>query len=217
MPKRRPLLFEQPGRLPEELQRGRFVQTKPDWFCRDETLIPGFIIRFLDFNRLAAFGRVVKGEMSQEHLGLRWPGELIPPRSKFFEQSVTIGLTQDRSRILARRFPPHEAPTVIDCSKTLESRIVEDRMQLMDRREVYQMRAANAGIDGNVRRPKIPLQASTPCTTSPAMSVRRKSRPAWRYVRRVCSSPSRCRMVAWKSWTWTLLSVALMPCSSVAP
>ncbi len=38
-------------------------------------------------------------------------------------------------------------------------------------------------------------------TTFPATSVSRKSRPAWRYVSRSWSKPSRCRIVAWKSWT----------------
>ncbi len=43
-------------------------------------------------------------------------------------------------------------------------------------------------------------------TTSPWTSVRRKSRPAWRYVRRVWSKPSRCRIVAWRSGIVTLFS-----------
>ena len=39
--------------------------------------------------------------------------------------------------------------------------------------------------------------------TSPALSVRRSSRPLCRKVSRVWSSPSRCRIVAWRSCTCT--------------
>ena len=40
-------------------------------------------------------------------------------------------------------------------------------------------------------------------STSPPTSVRRKSRPWKRYVSFRWSSPSRCRIVACRSWTWT--------------
>ncbi len=47
-------------------------------------------------------------------------------------------------------------------------------------------------------------QARIPVTTSPWTSVRRKSRPACRYVSFLWSRPSRCSMVACRSWKWTL-------------
>ena len=57
--------------------------------------------------------------------------------------------------------------------------------------------------------------ASSFVTTSPWTSVRRKSRPWKRYVSFVWSKPSRCRIVACRSWTWTWSSTALKPSSSV--
>ena len=54
-------------------------------------------------------------------------------------------------------------------------------------------------------------QARSFVTTSPATSVRRKSRPWNRWVSRVWSNPSRWRIVAWRSWTWTRSSAALNP------
>ena len=44
--------------------------------------------------------------------------------------------------------------------------------------------------------------------TTPATSVSRKSRPAWRYVSRSWSKPIRCRIVACRSWTCILFSTA---------
>ena len=46
-------------------------------------------------------------------------------------------------------------------------------------------------------------QARIDRMTSPAVSVRRSSRPLWGKVSRVWSSPSRCRIVAWRSCTCT--------------
>ena len=51
-----------------------------------------------------------------------------------------------------------------------------------------------------------PRQARICCTTLPATSVRRKSRPACRNVSRVWSKPKRCKIVAWKSGIVTLFS-----------
>ena len=54
-------------------------------------------------------------------------------------------------------------------------------------------------------------------TTFPCTSVRRKSRPWKRNVSLVWSRPSRCRIVACRSWTWTRSSTTLKPSSSVLP
>ena len=51
--------------------------------------------------------------------------------------------------------------------------------------------------------------ASKGLISSPAMSVRRKSRPSKRWVKRVCSMPSRCSIVACKSCTFTGFSTML--------
>ncbi|MEY4529112.1 MAG: hypothetical protein RL768_2831 [Nitrospirota bacterium] len=51
--------------------------------------------------------------------------------------------------------------------------------------------------------------ASNGLMTSPAMSVRRKSRPSNRWVRRVCSIPSRWSIVACRSCTFTGSSTML--------
>gem|GEM_PF-5426433 len=59
--------------------------------------------------------------------------------------------------------------------------------------------------------------ANSPLITSPAMSVRRKSRPSKRCVKRVCSMPKRCSIVACKSCTFTGFSTMLYPKSSVRP
>src|SRR5262249_9566810 len=59
--------------------------------------------------------------------------------------------------------------------------------------------------------------ASSLATSSPSTSVRRKSRPWKRYVSRLWSSPSRYRIVACRSWTWTRSSTGKKPNSSVAP
>ena len=50
----------------------------------------------------------------------------------------------------------------------------------------------------------VPGQASKSCRTRPWTSVSRMSRPPWKYVKSVWSKPSRCKIVACKSWTWTL-------------
>ncbi len=52
------------------------------------------------------------------------------------------------------------------------------------------------------------FQAMMVLTTSPWTSVSRMSRPPNREVRRVWSMPSRCSMVACRSWTSTLFSTA---------
>ena len=52
------------------------------------------------------------------------------------------------------------------------------------------------------------IQASKSRTTRPWTSVSRMSRPPWKYVKSVWSKPSRCKIVACKSWTWTLFSTA---------
>src|SRR6266511_2421207 len=54
-------------------------------------------------------------------------------------------------------------------------------------------------------------------TTFPATSVRRKSRPAFRKVRRLWSRPNKWRIVACRSCMCTLSSTARKPYSSVAP
>ncbi len=46
---------------------------------------------------------------------------------------------------------------------------------------------------------RVKLYASTSVSTWPCTSVRRRSMPLWRTVRRVWSMPSRCRIVAWMS------------------
>jgi hypothetical protein len=51
-------------------------------------------------------------------------------------------------------------------------------------------------------------QAMTALRTSPWTSVRRKSRPAYGNVSFSWSRPRRARMVAWRSWIWTLFSMA---------
>ena len=51
--------------------------------------------------------------------------------------------------------------------------------------------------------------ASNGLMTSPAMSVRRKSRPSKRCVKRVCSMPRRCSIVACRSCTLTGSSTML--------
>ena len=66
---------------------------------------------------------------------------------------------------------------------------------------------------------RVPLgtYANNPLITSPAMSVSRKSRPSKRCVKRVCSMPKRCSIVACKSCTFTGFSTMLYPKSSVRP
>src|SRR5262249_21050661 len=54
-------------------------------------------------------------------------------------------------------------------------------------------------------------------TPSRCTSVKRKSRPWKRKVSLVCSSPSRCRIVACRSWTCTRSAVGAKPNSSVSP
>ncbi len=51
---------------------------------------------------------------------------------------------------------------------------------------------------------KQPIHARISRTTEPWTSVRRKSRPTWLNVSRVWSMPSRCSIVACRSWMWTL-------------
>jgi hypothetical protein len=60
-------------------------------------------------------------------------------------------------------------------------------------------------------------QARIALTTLPCTSVRRKSRPWNLYVSRVWSMPSRCRMVAFRSWTSTGSRTMLYEKSSVSP
>src|SRR5262249_43792892 len=60
-------------------------------------------------------------------------------------------------------------------------------------------------------------QANSFCTTFPATSVSRKSRPWKRYVSFRWSKPNSCRMVAWKSLTWIGSSTTFQPMSSVLP
>ena len=60
-------------------------------------------------------------------------------------------------------------------------------------------------------------QARSLGTRFPWTSVRRKSRPWKRKVSLRWSRPRRCRIVAWRSWTWTRSSTAAKPSSSVSP
>ena len=60
-------------------------------------------------------------------------------------------------------------------------------------------------------------QARIGRTTWPLTSVRRKSRPEWRNVSRSWSRPSKCKIVACRSWIWTGFSTTWKPRSSVAP
>jgi len=57
--------------------------------------------------------------------------------------------------------------------------------------------------------PSLATYANSPLITSPAMSVSRKSRPSKRCVKRVCSMPKRCSIVACKSCTFTGFSTML--------
>ena len=67
------------------------------------------------------------------------------------------------------------------------------------------------GAHANHTQQRVPLAtyANSPLITSPAMSVSRKSRPSKRCVKRVCSIPKRCSIVACKSCTFTGFSTML--------
>jgi hypothetical protein len=83
------------------------------------------------------------------------------------------------------------------------------RLELRDNQALSQFDLSEAVTAG--RGPAAPCgrpHARTSFTTFPFTSVSRMSRPAWRYVRRSWSSPSRCRMVACQSWTCVRPSTA---------
>jgi len=76
-----------------------------------------------------------------------------------------------------------------------------------------QAQSAIANLDGQLflctRRTMPRPYASSRLRIFPATSVSRKSRPLWKYVSRLWSIPSRCSIVACRSWTVTGSTTAL--------
>src|SRR5262245_58131795 len=100
---------------------------------------------------------------------------------------------------------PHDAEALWACAED-EPLDFAGRARRSFAEDLPAVAAAGPGTSAPWR--EILHQARSSRTTRPCTSVRRKSRPSKRYVSRSWSRPSRCRMVACRSCTWTRSSTA---------
>ena len=106
-------------------------------------------------------------------------------------------------RAISTRRPSCDAESAAAASR---SRVFAGASTRINRHMVGSYRAERGQ---RCERPPRRRYAKMSFTTCPCTSVRRKSRPWKRNVRRSWSRPRRCRMVACRSWTWTAPSTTL--------